>query len=96
MFDSSINQGPTLRSMAALFFPILDRIWVGSRFPLCMLSICRFDLLLQPSEAVEIVRKSHKVIYGLGDQLVQKEKREAMEEWDDEKSRKSILSLLSQ
>ncbi|KAG8864404.1 hypothetical protein FRB97_005055, partial [Tulasnella sp. 331] len=47
-----------------------------------------------PSEAVLTVRKSHKVIYALGDKLVQKEKREAMEEKNGERSRKSILSLL--
>ncbi|KAG9003004.1 hypothetical protein FRB94_001626 [Tulasnella sp. JGI-2019a] len=75
MFDSAINRGQSLRSIASIFFPIIDRIW--------------------PSEAVLTIRKSHKIIYGLGNQLVQKEKQEAIQHGKDEdKNKKSILSLL--
>ena len=42
-----------------------------------------------------MVEKSHKVIYGVGNDLVQAKKKEIMEGRSNEANSKSMLSLLS-
>ncbi|KAG8895510.1 hypothetical protein FRB99_000505 [Tulasnella sp. 403] len=49
---------------------------------------------LFPTEATRVVKKSHKVIYGVGNQLVQDKKRQFLEGKADEGNSKSMLSLL--
>lgn len=42
-----------------------------------------------------MVKESHKVIYGVGNQLVQEAKRQILEGTADDKNSKSMLGLLS-
>ncbi|KAG8926679.1 hypothetical protein FRC00_002659 [Tulasnella sp. 408] len=47
-----------------------------------------------PTAATRVVKESHKVIYGVGNQLVQETKRQILEGKLDESKSKSMLSLL--
>ncbi|KAG8906601.1 hypothetical protein FRC01_007948, partial [Tulasnella sp. 417] len=47
-----------------------------------------------PTAATRVVKKSHEIIYGVGNQLVQETKRQILEGKLDEKNSKSMLSLL--
>lgn len=47
-----------------------------------------------PTDATRMVKESHKVIYGVGNQLVQEAKRQILEGTADDKNSKSMLGLL--
>lgn len=95
MFELSLGKDAhSIRFLLGIWYPWIDKIWVSASARSLILSTLTLPSS-QHTNATRVIVKSHKVIYGLSNRLVQDKKRQFLGGKYDESNSKSLLSLLS-